>query len=29
METKFKGDMIQYLLMSMNLGIWNTKHDFI
>ena len=29
METKFKGDMIQHLLMSMNLGIWNTKPDFI
>ena len=25
----FKGDMTRYLLMSMNLGIWNIKHDFI
>ena len=24
-----KGDMTRYLLMSMNLGIWNIKHDFI
>ena len=25
----FKGDMTRYLLMSMNLGIRNSKHDFI
>ena len=25
----FKGDMTRYLLMSMNLGIWKSKHDFI
>ena len=25
----FKGDMTQYLLISMNLAIWNIKHDFI
>ena len=25
----FKGDMTRYLVMSMNLGIWNIKHDFI
>ena len=24
-----KGDVTRYLLMSMNLGIWNIKHDFI
>ena len=24
-----KGDMTRYLLMSINLGIWNIKHDFI
>ena len=23
-----KGYMKKYLLMSMNLGIWNLKHDF-
>ena len=25
----FKGDMTQYLLTSMNLGICNIRHDFI
>ena len=27
-QNKLKGDMTRYLLMSMNLGIWNIKHAF-
>ena len=29
LKVDIKGDMTRYLLMSVNQGIWNIKHDFI